>query len=143
MIRVFLDANVYFAGFLSPKGASALVLELARRGKLAVVASRLVLREADRNLRRKTDPKTLKAFHRFLKGTKIDVPPFVTAQILERYEAHIHPKDAPILAAAMEAEVDYLMTLDRKHFLTPKALSSSKRVKILTPGDFLREHFRI
>lgn len=143
MIRVFLDANVYFAGFLSPKGASRLILEFIRRGKLTVVASRLVLREADRNLRRKTDPKTLKAFRRFLKETKIDVVPFVTAQILERYEAYIHPKDAPILAAAMEAEVDYLITLDRKHFLTPNVLSSSKRIKILTPGDFLRGQFKV
>ena len=57
MIRVFFDANICFAGFDSPKGASAFVLELARRRKMEVYASKLVLREADRNLRTKSEKK--------------------------------------------------------------------------------------
>ena len=67
MRRVFLDANVHCAGSASPTGASALILQLTLKGCLEATASRLVLREAERNLRRKRSPKDLKAFHQFLR----------------------------------------------------------------------------
>ena len=34
----------------------------------------------------------------------------------------IHPKDVPVLAAAVASKATYLITLDRRHFLT-KAVS--------------------
>lgn len=142
MIRVFLDANVYFSGFFSKKGASALILELARHKKLSITTSRLVLREADRNLRKKTTAKIVKGFHRFLKEVKIDVLPPIRGKLLERYEPFIHPKDVPVLAVAMESKVDYLITLDRKHFLNPKVSVCAGKMKILTPGDFIQEQLR-
>ena len=139
MIRVFLDANVYFAGTLSNQGASAFLLQLARRNKIHLVATRLVLLEADRNLRKKTSKKTVGAFHHFLRATKISVLPSPTEKIMAKYEDVIHPKDVPVLAAALEVPVDYLLTLDRKHFLTPRVISLGKKVRIMTPTDFLRE----
>lgn len=138
MTRVFLDANVYFAGCASPSGASALILQLARRGIIRLVASRLVLREADRNLRRKSDRRNAEAFRCFLNATDMTVLPTPNDKVLRRYEAHIHPKDVPVLAAAVEAQVDYLVTLDRRHFLTPAVQACARNVKILTPGDFLK-----
>ncbi len=142
MIRVFLDANVYFAGFFSKEGASSVILELAHRKKITIVSSRLVLREADRNLRRKTDPKTLKSFHRYLQQVKIYVVPTPEDSALQRYESHIHPKDVPVLAATVESRADYLITLDRKHFFTSQVSFFSKKVKVLTPGDFLKKLLR-
>ena len=139
MTRVFLDANVYFAGTLSKQGASAFLLQLARHNKIHWVATRLVLLETERNLRKKTDKKTARAFHRFLRTTKISVLPPPTEKIMAKYEDAIHPKDIPVLAAALEAPVDYLLTLDRRHFLTPKVAALAKKVRIMTPGDFLRE----
>ena len=141
MTKVFLDANVYFAGFLSSQGASALVLQLARRKKIQVIATQLVLHEADRNLRKKTSPQTLKSFHRFLQETKIQIQPAVDDKSLRKYESLIHPKDVPVIAAAVEAKADYLITLDRRHFLTEKIQSEVKRIKMITPGDFIRELF--
>ena len=140
MIRVFLDANVYFAGFVSKTGASFFVLKLARRKKLAVVASKVVLREADRNLRLKSDTKTVKAFRRYLQEVKIQVVSTPSEKVLQSCEDYIHPKDVPVLAAAAQAKVDFLITLDRKHFLTAKAQSYSPKLKIMTSGDFIREN---
>ena len=141
MIRVFLDANVYFAGFFSSKGASSLIFESVSKKKLMVFASRLVLREADKNLRLKGDAKSVKAFHRFLQKTKIRVIPTPDERVLQRYESVIHPKDVPVLAAALESKVAYLITLDQRHFLTEKVQSyaSKEKFKVMTPGDFLRE----
>ena len=142
MIRIFLDANVYVAGFVSPKGGSAFILELARRKKICLLTSRVVLREADRNLRSKAGLKTVKAFRRFLNETRIEILPYLTESVLSRYEALIHPKDTVILGAALEAQVDFLVTLDRRHFLTSQVLAKQGRTKILTPEDFIQEQIK-
>jgi len=139
VIKVFIDANIYFAGVVSKQGASALILELARRKKVQIFSSRLVLREADRNLRKKSDAATLKAFRRFIQNIKITVLPPLREELLAPYESMIHPKDVPVLAAASESKAEFLITLDRRHFLTPTLLSKLKKIKIMLPGEFLRE----
>ena len=142
MLRVFLDANVYFAGSASPTGASALILHLILKGKLEATASRLVLREAERNLRRKRPPKDLKAFHQFLKHAKLHVIPTPPETAWKPYDGIIHPKDVPILVAAVASKAAYLITLDRRHFLTKVVTEKVPEITILTPGDFLRELVR-
>jgi predicted nucleic acid-binding protein len=49
----------------------------------------------------------------------------------------VHPKDAAILAAALQAGVDYLVTLDRRHF-GPAAPHVAASIRIVTPGELLR-----
>src|SRR3990167_6769969 len=139
MIRVFLDANVYFAGFDSPKGASALILELVRRKKVEVYASRLVLREADRNLRSKSEKEALKAFRRYLQSAKVRIVPAPDEALFKPYESYLHPKDLPVLAAALVVKSDFLITLDRRHFLTPQVPARVTKIKICTPHDFIRD----
>jgi len=139
MLRVFLDANVYFAGSASPAGGSALVLQLILKGRIEATASRLVLREAERNLRHKRPPKDLKAFHQFLKHAKLRVVPTPPETAWKPYEDFIHPKDVPVLAAAVASKAAYLITLDRRHFLTKTVIERVPELTILTPGDFLRE----
>ena len=139
MRRVFLDANVYFAGSASPTGASALILQLILKGRLEATASRLVLREAERNLRRKRSQKDLKAFHQFLKHAKLHVIPTPPETAWKPYDGIIHPKDVPVLAAAVASKAAYLITLDRRHFLTKTVMENVPEMTILTPGDFLGE----
>ena len=139
MLKVFLDANVYFAGIVSDEGASHLVLEMAARKKISLYSSKLVLRETERNLRLKCKRENLKSFHRFLQKTKIHIAPFPEDKMLEPLETFIHPKDLPVLGAALTGNVDYLITLDRHHFFTATLRSGLPRLKIMTPGDFIRE----
>jgi predicted nucleic acid-binding protein len=50
----------------------------------------------------------------------------------------VNLKDAPILAAAQSSGADYLITLDKKHFLkTRERLQLSPPV--VTPEEFLRD----
>ena len=139
MVRVFLDANVYFAGSFSPSGASALILQLAKRRRVQLVASRLVLREAERNLRAKGTRKALREFHNVMQDSTLQMVRTPSDRVLRRYESDIHPKDVPVLAAALEANVDRVVTLDRRHFLPPAVRARAGRVKVVTPGDFLKE----
>ncbi len=140
MIRIFLDANVYFTGFYSKEGGSALLLEIIRRKnkKISLYASKLVLREAERNLRKKGTGAYLKSFHRYLQQTKIHITPAPPEDMLQSYTTVIHPKDLPVLGSALLSKADYLITLDRRHFFTAHLLSKMKKPKILTPGDFVR-----
>ena len=136
-MKVFLDANVYFAGCYSRTGASSVVLELIRRGKLEGFSSRLVLREAERNLRLKAKSSVLKLFHKFLKEADLRIFPSPKPAVLSQYESMIHPKDVPVLAAAVQSKADFLITLDRRHFMTPELLKSVHSPAILSPGEFL------
>jgi len=54
----------------------------------------------------------------------------------------IHRNDAPILAAAMSGEADYLITWNTKHFATP-SVRRVVRFRIATPGEFLEEFRRL
>ena len=51
-------------------------------------------------------------------------------------EAVIDRDDAPILAAAKQERVAYLVTLNTRHFLAPAA-RAYVAVPIVTPGEFL------
>ena len=141
MIRVFLDANIYFAGMVSKIGASSFILELARRKKIEVFSSKLVLRETERNLRKKAPEIALKDFHRLLQTIKISVLPAPDESLSSPYEEILHSKDLPILAASIASKSDFLITLDRRYFLTLPLLAKLKKPNVLTPGDFLRDIF--
>ena len=139
MLKVFLDANVYFAGFVSEEGASHLVLEIANRKKMTLYSSKLVLREAERNLRLKSKRENLKAFHRYLQKNKIHIVPFPEDKMLQPLESLIHPKDLPVFGAALASKADYLITLDRRHFFTAALRQMKPKIEIITPGDFIRD----
>jgi predicted nucleic acid-binding protein len=57
-------------------------------------------------------------------------------QLIKKAEKVIVKKDAVILAEAKMAKADYLITLDKKHFLIPEAVSFLKPKKIFTPKMF-------
>jgi predicted nucleic acid-binding protein len=50
----------------------------------------------------------------------------------------IDPKDAHVLASAVSARVEVLLTLDRRHFFVQRVRSAALPFSIVTPGDFLR-----
>ncbi len=143
--KVFLDASALIAGLSSPHGAGNLILSLAEAGIITPVVSEEVLMEVERNLEARL-PRAMPEYRRFLATCpmeKAGVPS--TAEVAAATEI-VHPKDAPILAAAMAFPVDYLVTLDRKHFLNDPEVARRSGLHIGTPGDFLdwlREHLEL
>jgi putative PIN family toxin of toxin-antitoxin system len=135
-IRVFIDTNVLIAGVASVTGASATVLALCEAESIQMVISRQVLVEADRNFSAKL-PNLVTQFRQFIQDLApimMDDPPPTAVQ---KAASLVARKDAPILAAAVEAKVDYLFTLDKKHFLKEK-IRQNIPLEICTPADFLR-----
>jgi predicted nucleic acid-binding protein len=134
--RVFLDTSALIAGMVSPSGAAREVLRLAEARAIELVVSRQVLAEADRNLVAKL-PALLDDYHlllRHLAPVIVDDPSRVAVQEAARV---IHRNDAPILAAARIAAVDYLVTWNTRDFLTDRVRGWAS-FPVLTPGEFLQ-----
>jgi len=133
--RVFLDTSALIAGLISQTGAAREVLRLCEAGVVETLVSTQVLTEADRNLSEKL-PGLVADYHLLIQSiapTLVDDP---TPSEVSRVTGVIHSNDAPILAAAIAAEADYLVTWNTKHFHQPK-VRQAVRFQIVTPSEFL------
>ena len=140
MLRVFTDASVLIAGAGSRHGASRAILTMAEIGLFKLVLSRQVLDECERNLQKKL-PDALPVFAELLANIGPEILPDPPLEESARWETIIDAKDAPILAAAVMAGPDRLLTLDVKDF-TP-AVAAQAGLIIQTPGDFVKEIRRV
>lgn len=138
MIRAFLDANVFVAAAASQQGGSALLLEAAKKRLLEIVTSHLALLEAERNVRNKLPAQTLKRFHRLLQECPLLIVPVPSPEEIRRYHSFINEKDAPILAAATSSRSDFLVTFDKKGFMSEKIRRAPLPLRILAPGTLLQ-----
>ncbi len=133
--RVFLDSNVIFSGLYSSAGAPGKILERFIQGELRVVISQQVLEEVVRTLGAKL-VEALPTLRRLL----VSVPPEIvqdpSLEEVARWVGVLHPADAGILAAAMAAQVDYLVTGD-KHFFEKPDMAEKIGLRIVTPTQFL------
>jgi hypothetical protein len=130
--RIFVDADVLFAGAASPSehGASLLVLRLAEITLVEALTSEQVIAEAERNLAEKL-PQALPAF-RLIASRCLRVVPDPSASDLQPYRGLADPADLPILVAALREGCPWLVTFNVRHFQP-----GHSRVAVLRPGDFL------
>jgi len=131
---VFADANILIAAAGSPQGASRAILNLAEMGLIQLVVSRQVLLETERNLRRKL-PDGLPLVAEWLSYLSLKIVDDPLPERYQRWVSIIEEKDAPILAAAVDAEVDYFVTLNTRDF-TPEVMNAAG-LTILTPSQFI------
>ena len=135
--RVFLDSSVLVAGIISQTGASSAILDLGEAGEIIIVLSKGVLVETDRVFEKKF-PGLIGEFREFIRNLAPIVTADPTAQEIREAESVIDKGDASILAAAQKVNIHYLVSLDTRHFHTPKA-RQYLRNPIVTPAQFLTE----
>ena len=143
-IKVFLDANVFFAGAGSPQGGSGFILELAKKNQIEIITVRHALHEAERNIQKKLGASYLLRHYQNLLGLKLSIQPLplLTARETKRFRDIIPAKDTPILLGAISSPANVLITLDRKHFLKNEKLNKLKvSFEIMNPGEFLNRYF--
>ena len=136
MIRVFFDASVLFAASYSKTGSSRDLLLEAIRGHVRAVVTQHVLREAEESLARKA-PEALPAWHELLELIGPEIGELPSLQELRQAATYIHPKDAPVVAGAIKAGVDYLVTWDRKHFTDDVRVARESGLEIVTPDQVM------
>ena len=131
MLRVFTDTTVFFAAVYSNTGSARELIQLGTEGKVQIILSQRVLTEMERNLEKKA-PDQHSTYQLLLAA----LAPEITeepAKLVEQVETYVVPKDAPIVAAAIHAEVDFLVTYDRKHLLNHPEVSEKSGLNITTP----------
>ncbi len=131
-IRIFYDADVLIAGSASTEGASHVLLQLSELTLVDGVTSPHVIAEVERNLLRKL-PAALPAF-RLLTEAALrlvdDAPVDLSTRLVEARAAH--PKDIPILSAAIACGADFLCTFNTRHFRMRR-----DRPRVMNPGSML------
>lgn len=137
MIRAFIDASVLIAASYSPTGASREIIRQAIRGNVRLVASKLVFEETGKNLSAKA-PEVVVSLQQFLNTVPFELERPTKRQVLQA-ASYTALKDAPIVAAAKRARVDYLVSLDRRHLVGVPEVAQGSGLKILLPEELLEE----
>jgi predicted nucleic acid-binding protein len=134
---VFLDTSALFAGLWSAEGGARMLLVLGEAGAVDLLASAQVLAEIERAFRRKATH-LLGQLAWVLDQSRVEIAPRAPASVLARCMRLLGQKgDAEVAAAAWAAEVDFLVSLDRPHFLENRALRAAAPFSLGTPGDCL------
>lgn len=130
--RVFVDADVLFAGAASPTehGASLVVLRMAEITLVEAFASEQVVAEAERNLENKL-PQALPTF-RLLVSRCLRVVPDPQPDDLKPHAGLAHPEDLPILVAALREGCRWLVTFNLRHYRP-----GHPDLTVLRPGEFV------
>ena len=129
--RVFVDADVLFAGAAGPTahGASLVVLRMAEITLIDALTSEQVTTEAERNLSAKL-PRALSAF-RLLVERCLCIVPDPRVEDLVPHIGIADPKDLPILIAAVRKGCPWLVSFNVRDFE-----AGHPEVTVLRPGDF-------
>ena len=134
-LRVFLDTNVIFSGLYSSHGAPGSILECFTRGTVSVVISQMVLDESVRIVKEKL-PEGLGSLRRLLRSAPIEIQIDPPVDEIRKWSDKVPFVDAIILAAAINAKVDYFITGD-SHFFTSSNIRDASGLKIVTPSQFI------
>ena len=140
LLRVFVDTSVFFSACYSQKGASHEIFQLAAQNEIRLVTSYYILEETRRNLANKS-PADLTRFLDFQRAIEMEQVNPTKDNVLEA-AAYTALKDAPVVAAARLANVDCLVSLDRKHLIGRPEVARRSGLRIVLPEaalKFIRE----
>jgi hypothetical protein len=131
-LRVFVDADMLFAGAASPSehSASLVILRLAEITLIDALASQQVVIEAERSLAAKL-PGALPTFQLIVSRCLRVVPDPQPAD-LRPHLGLAHREDLPILVAALQEGCQWLVTFNVRHFQP-----GHHNLAVLRPGDFV------
>ena len=129
-MRVVLDTNVIVSGLNFP-GNERRVLELARRRRFELYLSEFIQREVAGVLTRTFgwDANRSSRAVRMLREAATVIEPRGQPEVIEQSHA-----DSRVLACAIEASADYLVTGDRRHLLP---LAEHRGARIVNAPRFL------
>lgn len=129
-MRVVIDTNVLISALLTPFGNSARILDLVLSGELQVLYDDRIISEYQDVLQRpkfdfeKSDSDELLSFIE-AEGFKVTPLP-INAKVIDH-------DDLPFIETAITGMAEALITGNKRHFKG----SSTKKIKIMTPDEFL------
>ena len=136
VLRVFIDSSILIAAIGSSSGGSARVLRLAKGNRIKLFVTLEVLRETQFNIAGKFPRGKLLRFLVEVKLAKIKIVPDPTENEKSKWETLTVPKDTHVLAGAIKANADIVLSLDKAHLLTQK-VKKNFPVPVQNTGQFL------
>jgi hypothetical protein len=132
---VVLDANVLVSGLLSPKGAPGQIIEAWREERFLMAVSPPILEEIRRvfrypRIRQRLREEEVQRLMDDLAQVARVTPGQLMLNVLT-----VDPSDNLYLACAVEANADYLVTGNKRHFATVG--DEYQGIRIVTPRVFL------
>jgi predicted nucleic acid-binding protein len=136
-IDLFLDSSALMAGIISAQGAARALLLLGEDGKIVLTVSEQVIVEVERNIALKL-PRLLPYAREMILDANVRILDDPSPEEVRKHLDWIsHAADVPILVVAARARVDFLVTLNTRHFSEDKNVSQPSGLRIGTPGDGL------
>lgn len=114
-------------------------MEVCRGRRFRAAFTARVLLEARVNIAEKFGETELLRFYQQLAGLEAEMVPPPSSEGLAPCVPLVGEKDAHVLAAALECGAGYLLTLDRRHLMTPVVQSAGLPLEVITPGDFVNQ----
>ncbi len=133
-----MDSSALFAAILSSAGAARELVRLAANDEIELVISEDVVVETRRNIEGKA-PELMTLYDRLLGAIDPEIVPSPSKKAVRIAEEYVAKKDAFIIAAAIDANVDFVATFDRQHLIDPPQVSSRSGLNIETPGTILNQ----
>lgn len=134
-LTVFLDASVILSGLASPTGGSGYLLKAAGAHKFTLCTTPQVIDEVSRHLDKLK--LTSRQLQSILDKRLIHLVPNPNPALITRCTRLTpDPDDAHVLAGAITTHTDYLVSLDKKHLLTPVVNKYLSPRQALSPKDF-------
>lgn len=125
------------AAAISPTGSARDVINLGLTKKLELYISEWVLEETERNLKLKA-PKAVGYFEKFRESLIANLVKPKLSQVIKVAKI-VEPKDAPVVAAAIISNANFLVTYDRKHLLKYKAkIKRHFKIGVVTPDEVVK-----
>ena len=134
--EIFLDTSVIIAALMSPTGGARLLFHLSQAQSIRLMVGKGVLQEREEVLQRKA-PHLLGLLAQLLDDANIEIGKTPTSKQLRQAKSLVeYTPDANVLAQAISAKPDWLVSHDKEHFIGNTALNDLP-FKIGTPGDVI------
>jgi len=142
-MNILLDTNIIFSALISDKKERLLINKIIRK-RHTIVITDLVLEELNCVVERKLPQKEQKKAKKIITALSISDFIFLKRHNLyknniEKAKEYISEKDAPILAAGLQEEIDFIVSGD-KDFIENKKLYFLRKKKILTTREIIEKY---
>lgn len=134
--KIFLDTSAIIAAVMSPSGGARLLFHLSQAGAVRLVVGKGILQETEDVLKRKA-PHLIGLFAQLFAEANVETAQEPNSEQLERAKSLLeYAPDVKVLAQAISANPDWLVSHDKEHFLGNSALDDLP-FNIGTPGDVI------
>jgi putative PIN family toxin of toxin-antitoxin system len=138
MKKVFIDSSVLLSASRSAHGAAFALISLFRKKKLSGYISQVVRKEIYNNTDKALDQIGKRRLNIHLLSSHLTVINTPSVESIRKWEKVINKKDAHIIASAVTAQVDYIVTLDKNDFSSPLLRKAIEPIKIVQPIELVR-----